>query len=120
FANDQISLAHLVFKLLRHMIWLRPSRRNEVCQHILPAVLEKLDSLGCSDLAEREKIAAHAFAHTLSDLAAIMHLTFESGRQDLLYDVRKKVLNIFEIADIFGISQGNPLQMNLYRNQAST
>jgi hypothetical protein len=99
FAPFEVALCHCAFKLARHVVFVDAVHKPWVISKLVPAMTAKLMPVGIRSNAELFEYSA---IRTLNDIAYIFHLYNDKGKDFVLYDLRKKVLNLLEAADLTG------------------
>lgn len=97
FAPKQISLSYCAFKLSRHVVFSNPSSRNWVVSELVPKITSMLKPSGVEN---KNELFGFSSVRNLNDIAYIYHLYHNKGIDFVLYDLRKKVLNLFEAAEL--------------------
>lgn len=95
----EIALSYSAFKLSRHAIFVDPASKSEVIEKYVPQICEIIKDDGIYD---RRDLFEFSSIRTLNDIAYIFHLYFEKNLEFVLYDLRKKVLNLLEGAELTG------------------
>lgn len=98
YAPINISLSYCAFKLARHIVYKNNENINQVKIKIIPKILEKLSYCG---IKSKNDLFSFAMIRTLNDISMIIDLYKNKKFEFILYDLEKKLLNLFEIADIF-------------------
>ena len=98
YAPTNISLSYCAFKLVRHIIYKNYKNFNQAKFEIIPKILHKLSYFGVNS---RNDLFNFAMIRTLNDISVIINMYKNKKVDFVLYDLEKKLLNLFEIADIF-------------------
>lgn len=101
FAPKQIAISYCAFKLSRHVVFNNQGLVSWVIAELIPEMTAMLKSCGVDG---REELFGLATIRNLNDLAYINHLYYDRGMDFVLYDLRKKVLNVLECAELAGCS----------------
>lgn len=99
FAPIEVALCHCAFKLARHVVYVDTALKPWVISKLVPAMTAKLTPVGIRSNVELFEYSA---IRTLNDIAYIFHLYNDKGKDFVLYDLRKKVLNLLEAAELTG------------------
>lgn len=99
FSPKQISLAYCAFKLSRHAIFSNPHSKAWVISELVPEMTSMLKPSGVDN---QDTLFGFSSMRNLNDIAYIYHLYYERGMDFVLYDLRKKMLNVLEAAELTG------------------
>ncbi len=97
FAPPLVSACHAAFKLARHIVFADRVKRRSVMRGVIPAFMRQLEPFGVKRLVDLFEISA---IRTINDLNGIRVNILENNQLAVLYDLRKKMLNLFEVADL--------------------
>ena len=95
-APPLLTACHALFKLARHQVFRDRASRDEVVARVIP---RHLDALGIEGGARRFFMVSEL--RTIDDIAGILRRV-DDGFDYVLYDLRKKALNLLEAADLSG------------------
>jgi hypothetical protein len=99
--SPEIAAAHAVFKLVRHAAYTGARAPGELRAEAVPRAVELLRESGVG-IADRDELFAFAAYRNLSEIHEIV--TTGSG----LYDLEKKIANLFELYDLVPTGHGPP------------
>ncbi len=96
-APPQVAACHAAFKLARHTLFVDQTKRCRVVAEVMPEFVQYLKPLGIAGLTDLFEVSA---IRTINDLNGILDNILEKNQSFLLYDLRKKALNLLEAADL--------------------
>jgi hypothetical protein len=96
-----LSAAHAIFKLARHAVFLGFMSVERARAELCARGIERARSLGI-DVGNAETARRLAARRTIDDISNILHRAENPATRWMLYDLRKKVHNLFELAELFG------------------
>lgn len=99
FSSRRVAAAHGIFKLCRHVVFRQRDNMPWVANTLIAAVLDN-ESAQILNLGSRHDICRLAAWRTINDIVGILS-ALERGRPEYLYDLKKKIENLFEIFDLF-------------------
>jgi len=99
FEHRLVSRGHAVFKLLRHAVFLGVATPNAVRREMAPAAIAHA---GCS----RAELVDFGAYRIVSDVFEIAALALERGNPGALYDLEKKIHNLYELYELLGDDDG--------------
>lgn len=97
YSPKQISLSYCAFKLSRHVVFSNPGSKTWVISELVPEMTSMLKSSGVEN---RHELFGFSSIRNLNDIAYIYHLYYDRGMDFVLYDLRKKILNLLEAAEL--------------------
>lgn len=106
FDGLEIALAHAAFKLLRHSAYVGRATCDEIAGGAIPAVCALLARSGYAIETPHDLWRYGAF-RILSDVYAICRLWLDEGDDSLLFDLEKRVHNLFELRTLTGERHGS-------------
>ncbi len=98
FESRAIALMHGVFKLLRHAVYTGAASVDQRSRDIFGSALTRMEE---ADLASLDRTSAFAFGayRIVSEIVEIIE-TARNGDHSRLYDLEKKLHNLFELAQL--------------------
>lgn len=93
--SRRVALVHSGFKLCRHLVFSGAASRAEARGTIMPEIVERIGG-GVDDLF------AHGAFRIVSDIFEIAALSLEQRDDSALYDLEKRIHNLFELHDLMG------------------
>ena len=94
-ASKKTALAYCAFKLSRHVVHKNPKLKSWVKGFLLP---EMIAQLGPFEIKDKQDLFDFATIRTLNDISNILTMYYDEKIEFVLYDLRKKILNLFELA----------------------
>ena len=91
----EIAIVHALFKLLRHRVFGGHARAGNAGA-ALPALIARLSAEGYA-IADRGAIFDYGALRILSEIHMICRHVLEHGDRSLVYDLEKKIHNLFEL-----------------------
>jgi hypothetical protein len=104
YATPEVSVAHAIFKLLRHRVYTKHIGTAQACTEI-DRVLKRLERERW-DLKSRPRFFEYAAIRIFSDIELISRFAAAGDGPGLLYDLEKKIHNLFELWKIMEPSYG--------------
>jgi hypothetical protein len=101
FAPVQIAVSYCAFKLSRHVLFRCRDKKEWVISKLMPNMLELLEPFG---IESRRELFGYSAIRTINDIAYIFQLYYDREMEFVLYDLRKKVLNLLEVAELTSCS----------------
>ena len=95
FELPEVSLVHALFKLLRHRVFAGHTSADE-CGAAVPALVARLSADGYA-VGDRAAMFDYGALRILSEIRMICRYSFEHGDRSLIYDLEKKIHNLFEL-----------------------
>lgn len=95
--SREVAATHAAFKLLRHAVYEGVVDVGDVRIEAVPRAVEILGA-GGFDVPDPESLFAWGAYRILSEVHEIVDHTVRTGREDYLYDLDKRTLNLFELA----------------------
>lgn len=95
FESPEVALGHAIFKLLRHTVYIGDQRLEKACA-LVPPVLRGLRDTGFA-IGDAADLFAYGAYRILSDIWEIVALSVEHGDDSALYDLEKRIHNLFEL-----------------------
>ena len=95
FELPEVSLVHAVFKLLRHGVFAGHVRANAAGEAV-PALIERLAAEGYA-VGDRSDMFDYGALRILSEIRMICRYVLEDRDRSLVYDLEKKIHNLFEL-----------------------
>lgn len=97
YAPMQIAVSYCAFKLSRHVVFSNIDMRTWVKMELIPQISEQLGNYG---IYSKQELFEYSAIRTLNDIAYIFDLYMNKKNSFVLYDLRKKVLNLLEAAEL--------------------
>ncbi|OFX08834.1 MAG: hypothetical protein A2516_08775 [Alphaproteobacteria bacterium RIFOXYD12_FULL_60_8] len=91
----EVSMAHALFKLVRHRVY-RKTITLDKARAEIPVLLGRLEKDGYN-LPDRAALFRYGALRILSEIHMICMWVFEKGDYSLIYDLEKKIHNLFEL-----------------------
>lgn len=104
FEDRGVAMSHAVFKLARHAVYRRHRSAREVGAE-LPSILASI-GVRC-DVPDTRALFRRGAFRIVSDIFEICAYTTEQGSDSQLYDLEKRIHNLFELAELTGTRLGS-------------
>ena len=101
YANRKIALSYTIFKLLRHVVYMRKKTLQEVLGHYLPDILSILEKNKNIGLASIKDVFLYGMYRLVGELFSICDPFMSKRNGKYLYDLEKKIHHLFEYNLLF-------------------
>ena len=101
YANRKIALSYTIFKLLRHIVYMRKKTLQEVLDQYLPDILSTLEKNKSIGLASVKDVFLYGMYRLVGELFSICDHFMSKRDGKYLYDLEKKIHHLFEYNLLF-------------------
>jgi hypothetical protein len=101
YANRKIALSYTIFKLLRHIVYMRKKTLQQVLDHYMPDILLILEENKSFGLVSVKDVFRYGMYRLVGELFIIYDLFMSKSNDKYLYDLEKKIHHLFEFNLLF-------------------